>query len=304
MLEEGLYQLFPEEVSDHEFIPLISAEDEDAMDKEETPEVLPILPLRNTVLFPGVVIPITVGRDKSIRLIQESNKGNKIIGVVAQRNPELDEPSFEDLYMIGTQASIIRMLKMPDGNTTVILQGKKRFSIKGLVATEPYFKAQVEEYPELNRDDSNKEQQALFESIKDQALRVIQISPEIPSEASVAIKNINGLSFLTNFISSNMKANVEQKQTMLEVADLLERARMVYEHLAKEIQMLEMKNEIHKRCILTFPSSKENISYNNKSSKFKKNWELIPSKKRLKISEPELLPNSGLKMSLRCFLKS
>lgn len=247
MLEEGLYQLFPEEVSDHEFIPLISAEDEDAMDKEETPEVLPILPLRNTVLFPGVVIPITVGRDKSIRLIQEANKGNKIIGVVAQRNPDLDEPSFEDLYMIGTQASIIRMLKMPDGNTTVILQGKKRFSIKGLVATEPYFKAQVEEYPELNRDDSNKEQQALFESIKDQALRVIQISPEIPSEASVAIKNINGLSFLTNFISSNMKANVEQKQTMLEVADLLERARMVYEHLAKEIQMLEMKNEIHKK---------------------------------------------------------
>lgn len=247
MLEEGLYQLFPEEVSDHEFIPLISAEDEDAMDKEETPEVLPILPLRNTVLFPGVVIPITVGRDKSIRLIQEANKGNKIIGVVAQRNPDLDEPSFEDLYMIGTQASIIRMLKMPDGNTTVILQGKKRFSIKGLVATEPYFKAQVEEYPELNRDDSNKEQQALFESIKDQALRVIQISPEIPSEASVAIKNINGLSFLTNFISSNMKANVEQKQTMLEVADLLERARMVYEHLVKEIQMLEMKNEIHKK---------------------------------------------------------
>jgi len=247
MIEEGLYQLFPEEVSDHEFIPLISAEDEDAMDKEETPEVLPILPLRNTVLFPGVVIPITVGRDKSIRLIQEANKGNKIIGVVAQRNPDLDEPSFEDLYMIGTQASIIRMLKMPDGNTTVILQGKKRFFIKGMVATEPYFKAQVEEYPELNRDDSNKEQQALFESIKDQALRVIQISPEIPSEASVAIKNINGLSFLTNFISSNMKANVEQKQTMLEVADLLERARMVYEHLAKEIQMLEMKNEIHKK---------------------------------------------------------
>lgn len=247
MKEEGLYQLFPEEISDHEFIPLITAEDEDAMDREETPEVLPILPLRNTVLFPGVVIPITVGRDKSIKLIQEANKGNKVIGVVAQRNPDLDEPSFEDLFTIGTQASIIRMLKMPDGNTTVILQGKKRFSIEGMVATEPYFKAQVKEYPELNRDDSNKEQQALFESIKEQALKVIQISPEIPSEASVAIKNINGLSFLTNFISSNMKANVDQKQTMLEVADLLERARMVFEHLAKEIQMLEMKNEIHKK---------------------------------------------------------
>ena len=247
MTEDALYQLFPEEMSDHEFIPLISAEDEDTMDKEETPEVLPILPLRNTVLFPGVVIPITVGRDKSIRLIQEANKGNKVIGVVAQRNPDLDEPGFDDLYTIGTQATIIRMLKMPDGNTTVILQGKKRFVIKGMVAMDPYFKAQVEEYPELNRDDANKEQQALFESIKDQALRVIQISPEIPSEASVAIKNINGLSFLTNFISSNMKANVEQKQAMLEVADLRERAQMVMEHLAKEIQMLEMKNEIHKK---------------------------------------------------------
>ncbi len=212
MKEEGLFQLFPEEMSDHEFIPLITAEDEDAMDKEETPEVLPILPLRNTVLFPGVVIPITVGRDKSIKLIQEANKGNKTIGVVAQRNPDLDEPGFDDLFTIGTQATIIRMLKMPDGNTTVILQGKKRFSIQGMVATDPYFKAQVTEYPELNKDDHNKEQQALFESIKEQALKVIQISPEIPSEASVAIKNINGLSFLTNFISSNMKANVEQKQ--------------------------------------------------------------------------------------------
>jgi ATP-dependent Lon protease len=246
-MEDNFFNLTPEDLADHEFIPLISAEDEDAMDKEETPEVLPILPLRNTVLFPGVVIPITVGRDKSIRLIQEANKGQKTIGVVAQRNPDIDEPTFEDLYTIGTQAKIIRMLKMPDGNTTVILQGKKRFEIQGVVAFDPYFKAQVKEFPELNRDDSNKEQQALYESIKEQALKVIQISPEIPSEASVAIKNINSLSFLTNFISSNMKAQVEQKQSMLEVADLQERSRMVLEHLAREIQMLEMKNEIHKK---------------------------------------------------------
>ncbi len=246
-MEDNFFSLMSEDLADHEFIPLISAEDEDAMDKEETPEVLPILPLRNTVLFPGVVIPITVGRDKSIRLIQEANKGQKTIGVVAQRNPDIDEPSFEDLFTIGTQAKIIRMLKMPDGNTTVILQGKKRFEIQGVVAVEPYYKAQVREFPELNRDDSNKEQQALFESIKEQALKVIQISPEIPSEASVAIKNINSLSFLTNFISSNMKAHVDQKQAMLEVADLQERSSMVLEHLAKEIQMLEMKNEIHKK---------------------------------------------------------
>ena len=246
-MEDNFFNLIPEDLADHEFIPLISAEDEDAMDREETPEVLPILPLRNTVLFPGVVIPITVGRDKSIRLIQEANKGQKTIGVVAQRNPDIDEPTFEDLFTIGTQAKIIRMLKMPDGNTTVILQGKKRFEIQGVVSLEPYYKAQVREFPELNRDDSNKEQQALFESMKEQALKVIQISPEIPSEASVAIKNINSLSFLTNFISSNMKAHVEQKQSMLEVADLQERSRLVLEHLSKEIQMLEMKNEIHKK---------------------------------------------------------
>ncbi len=246
-MEDNFFNLTAEDLADHEFIPLITPEDEDAMDREETPEVLPILPLRNTVLFPGVVIPITVGRDKSIRLIQEANKGQKTIGVVAQRNPDIDEPTFDDLYTIGTQATIVRMLKMPDGNTTVILQGKKRFEIVGAVSFDPYFKAQVKGFPEINRDDANKQQQALFESIKDQALKVIQISPEIPSEASVAIKNINSLSFLTNFISSNMKANVEQKQKMLEVADLQERSQMVMEHLAKEIQMLEMKNEIHKK---------------------------------------------------------
>jgi len=129
------------EVEDHEYIPLITPEDEEQMDNEHTPEVLPLLPLRNTVLFPGVVIPITVGRDKSIRLVQEANKGNKIIGVVAQKNPDIEEPSFDDLQRIGTQATIMRMLRMPDGSTTVILQGKKRFEITGMVTTEPYFTA-------------------------------------------------------------------------------------------------------------------------------------------------------------------
>jgi ATP-dependent Lon protease len=142
---------------------LITAEDEDAMDKEETPAVLPILPLRNTVLFPGVVIPITVGRDKSIRLIQDANKGKKTIGVVAQINPDIDEPGFDDLYRIGTQATIIKMLKMPDGNTTVILQGKKRFEIQGMVSLDPYFKAQVIEFPEVNRDDASKDQFHIFQ---------------------------------------------------------------------------------------------------------------------------------------------
>ncbi len=147
MSEKNEYYFNDQEVPDHEYIPLISAEDEEQMDKVHTPEVLPLLPLRNTVLFPGVVIPITVGRDKSIKLVQEANKGSKIIGVVSQVNPDTDEPSFEDLHRIGTQATIMRMLRMPDGSTTVILQGKKRFEITGLVDTEPYFTAQVIDFP-------------------------------------------------------------------------------------------------------------------------------------------------------------
>ncbi|MFN6380454.1 MAG: endopeptidase La [Flavobacteriales bacterium] len=247
LIEEDFLGFTGDEEQDHEFIPLISAEDEDQMDKEHTPEILPILPLRNTVLFPGVVIPITVGRDKSIKLVQEANKGNKTIGVVAQKDGDIDEPNFEDIYTFGTQATIMKMLRMPDGNTTVIIQGKKRFEIKGLVDTEPYFKAQVQEYPEINKNEQSKEQQALFESLREHAVRITQISPEIPSEAAVALKNITGLSFLTNFISSNMKSSVHEKQALLEIADLEERAKKVLEHLGKELQLAEMKNEIQKK---------------------------------------------------------
>ena len=246
-MENWKNYLSDHEVEDHEYIPLITPEDEEQMDNEHTPEVLPLLPLRNTVLFPGVVIPITVGRDKSIRLVQEANKGNKIIGVVAQKNPDIEEPSFDDLQRIGTQATIMRMLRMPDGSTTVILQGKKRFEITGMVTTEPYFTAQVKVYPEKNRNNESKEQQALFESLKDISLKIIQLSPDIPNEASMAIKNISGLSFLTNFISSNMKVETSEKQHLLEIADLGKRASKVLELLNKELQMLEMKNEIQKK---------------------------------------------------------
>lgn len=241
------YQLSDEEVQDHEYIPLISAEDEEKIGKEDTPEVLPILPLRNTVLFPGVVIPITVGRDKSIKLVHEANKGDKLVGVVSQVNPDTDNPSFGDLHTIGTQASIMRLLKMPDGSTTVILQGQKRFQITGLVSEEPYFKAQVADFPETNRNDASKEQQALFESLKEASLKITELNPEIPSEASIAIKNIQGLSFLTNFISSNMKIPTAEKQTLLELADLAERASRALEFLNRELQMLEMKNEIQRK---------------------------------------------------------
>jgi len=248
--DENIFLSLGEEddnIQDHEFIPILSAEEEDQMDNLHTPEVLPILPLKNTVLFPGVVIPITVGRDKSIRLVNEANKGKKTIGVVTQINSDIEEPMFGDLFRIGTQASIMRMLKMPDGTTTVILQGKKRFEITGTVSTDPYLTAQVKDYPETNKDVKSKEQKALFESLKEIALKIIHTSPEIPNEAGAAIKNINGLSFLTNFIASNMRVSTADKQTLLEIADLPERAKKALEHLNKELQMLEMKNEIQKK---------------------------------------------------------
>ncbi len=229
-----------------EFFPLMSSEDEEEMNNEQTPEVLPILPLRNTVLFPGVVIPITVGRDKSIKLIKDANKGNKIIGVVAQKDTSIEDPAYEQLNKVGTMALIIKVLQMPDGNTTVIIQGKKRFLLKEQVQTEPYIKATIEAFKETKATE-NKEFKAMVSSVKDMAMNIIQLSPNIPTEASIAIKNIESTSFLINFISSNMNAAMAVKQHMLEVANLHERARMVLEHLTVDLQMLELKNQIQSK---------------------------------------------------------
>jgi ATP-dependent Lon protease len=231
---------------DSEFFPLMSSEDEEEMNNEEVPSILPILPLRNTVLFPGVVMPITVGRDKSIRLIREANKKDRMIGVVSQQDVNIEDPVFNQLNRVGTTALIIKMLKMPDGNTTVILQGKKRFVLQDEVQSEPYIKATIEPFVEI-RPTENKEFKALVSSIKDMAMNIIQLSPNIPSEAGIAIRNIESTSFLINFISSNMNADMTAKQKMLETADLRERAKMVLEHLTTEIQMLELKNQIQSR---------------------------------------------------------
>jgi len=232
---------------DSEFIPLITSEDEEAMDAVDLPEILPILPLRNNVLFPGVVIPITVGRDKSIRLIQEANKGNKIIGVVAQRNQDEETPEFGDLNKVGTMAQILRLLKMPDGTTTVIIQGKKRFEWIEEVQSEPYLKATAKFLPEVKPVKDDREFDAMYESMKDMALQIIRDSPNIPSEAAFAIKNIESPTFLVNFISSNMNADVEKKQIMLEELDIKKRAQLVLEHLSFEIQLLDMRNQIHEK---------------------------------------------------------
>jgi ATP-dependent Lon protease len=233
--------------SDAEFIPLITAEEEENVNNQKFPSELPILPLRNNVLFPGVVIPITVGRDKSIKLIQEANKGNKIIGVVSQKNQEEESPEFEDLNKIGTVAQIVRMLKMPDGSTTVIIQGKRRFQIIQPLRTEPYMLATVKIIKEKRIDKNDKELDIIFKSIKDLALQIIRDSPNIPSEAQFAIGNIDSPTFLVNFISSNMNADVSKKQEMLEELDMKKRVMMVLEHLTLEAQMLEMRNEIQNK---------------------------------------------------------
>ena len=232
---------------DTEFIPLLSSEDEDQMNSEKVPDKLSILPLRNTVLFPGVVIPITVGRDKSINLIKDAYKGDKIIGVVAQKNDSVEDPTAEDLNKIGTVAQIIKMLRMPDGNTTVIIQGKKRFELKEINQTQPYMKASITAFSENRPKKDDKEFDALVSSLKDLALQIVKQSPHIPSEAGFALKNIESPSFLINFISSNMNAPVEEKQKMLEVVDLKERATMVLSNLTKELQMLELKNQIQSK---------------------------------------------------------
>ncbi|WP_121809173.1 endopeptidase La [Mucilaginibacter kameinonensis] len=228
---------------DSEFFPLMSSEDEEEMNNEELPDVMPILPLRNTVLFPGVVIPITVGRDKSIKLIRDANKGSRMIGVVSQQDVGIEDPTFNQLNKVGTIALIIKMLQMPDGNTTVIIQGKKRFYLKEEVQSEPYIKATVEPFHEI-KGKEDKEFKAMVSSIKDMAMNIIQLSPNIPSEAGIAIRNIESTSFLINFISSNMNADMSAKQHLLEIANLRERANLVLEHLTLDLQMLELKNQI------------------------------------------------------------
>ena len=233
--------------TDTEFIPLISPEDEDRMNLEEVPDKLPILPLRNNVLFPGVVIPITLGRDKSIKLIQDAYKGNKIIGVVSQIDSNVEEPQYVDLFKIGTVAQIIRMLKMPDGSSTIIIQGKKRLKLVEELSTEPYLVAKIDEFEEKRLKKMSKESLALFDSLKDLALNIIKNSPNIPSEAAFAIKNIESPNFLVNFISSHMNAEVDQKQKMLEEPDIHKRAQLLMKHLNKELQMLELKNDIQTR---------------------------------------------------------
>jgi ATP-dependent Lon protease len=232
---------------DAELIPLMTPEDEEQINKEEIPEELPILPLRNTVLFPGVVIPITAGRDKSIQLIKDANAGNKTIGVVSQKTEGVEDPSIDDVHKTGTVARIMKMLKMPDGNITVIIQGQKRFEINAVTQEEPYLKATTKKVEEDRSQIKEPEFDAIIDSIKAMALNIIKINPSLPSEASFAIKNIESSPFLINFVSSNMNLSVAEKQELLKVNNLKERALLTLKFMTKELQKLELRQDIQSK---------------------------------------------------------
>ena len=230
-----------------ELIPLLTSEDEELLEKENLPDTIPILPLRNTVLFPGVVIPITASRDKAIELINDANKSDKKIGVVAQIDKNIDDPKPIDLYKIGTVAKILRVLKMPDGNITVIIQGKKRFKIDKFLNKKPYLTASIQNIKEDSKLKKSKEFNLIIESIKDLALKIINENPGIPTEASFAIKNIQGPSFLINFVSSNMNLKVTDKQHVLSLSSIEKRAMTCLKFLNVEYKKLELKNDIQSR---------------------------------------------------------
>lgn len=242
--EENIFELSDIINSETEFIPLLSQEEEKIINAEKIPKTLPILPLRNTVLFPGVVIPITIGRDKSIQLVRESYNSDRIIGIVSQKDQKIEDPKASDLFRIGTVANLLKILQMPDGNTTVIIQGKKRFRLDKVILEKPYFRATVSNYEDSNKTIRDKNFHALISTLKDLAIQIIKLSPNIPSDAAFAITNIESPEFLINFVSSSLNIDLIEKQKLLEITELDIKANTVLEALSKELQMLELKNQI------------------------------------------------------------
>ena len=230
-----------------ELIPLMTSDDEEAINKEKLPKSLSILPLKNTVLFPGVVIPITATRNKSVKLIKAANKGDKLIGVVSQINNKVSDPKIGDINNIGTVAKILRVLQMPDGNLTIIIQGKKRFKIEKILSEKPFIKADICEINEIKPQKNDKKYNATIDSIKDLALKIIDENPNIPSEASIAIKNIHSNTFLVNFVSSNMNISVSDKYKILETDSHQNRAIECLKYMNIEFQKLSLKNDIQSK---------------------------------------------------------
>ncbi len=236
---------FPIEDDDSgEVIQLVATEEGSTLNEENLPDQLPVLPIKNTVLFPGVVIPITVGRKKSVKLVKKAYKKERIIGVVAQNNVKAEDPKVKDIYKVGTVAKILKMLVLPDGNTTIIIQGQRRFQIDEIVSTTPYMEATYKLLPDKELGSKNKEANAIAQSLKDAAYKIMNLNPEIPKEAQIALENIESNSFLTHFLSSNLNAEVSDKQMLLEIDDPIKRSEELLKLMMKEIQMLELKQEI------------------------------------------------------------
>jgi ATP-dependent Lon protease len=240
--------LFSTEIEDHDdFIPILVDGDDADLSAIEVPAILPILPLRNTVLFPGVVMPITVGRQKSLLLIREAYSGNKLIGTIAQKDGQIEDPDPVDLFQVGTMAEILKILEMPDGSTSVIIQGKRRFRLKGIIETSPYLKATVQVLDDILPNTNMHEFGALVDSLKDLALKIVKSSGNIPPEAQFAVKNIENATFLINFICNNTDLNAIEKQEMLELDDLRERSTKLLTYLVREVQLIDLKKDIQKK---------------------------------------------------------
>jgi ATP-dependent Lon protease len=243
----GLGNLFSGIVQDDsDFIPIIADGDDADLKNTEIPDVLPVLPLRNTVLFPGVVLPINVGRKKSLKLIQDVYRGSRLLGTLAQKDYTIDDPSVDDLFSVGTVAEILKILEMPDGSTSVIIQGKRRYAVREFIAREPYYKASVEALNDISPQNDT-EFNAIVGSLKDLSIKIAQFSANIPPEATFAVKNIENSTFLINFICSNTDLHVEAKQNLLEIESLKERGVQAISYLVKEVQMLELKQDIQKK---------------------------------------------------------
>ncbi len=237
--------------SDAEFIPIVSDEDESDVTDFEVPELLPLLPLRNTVLFPGVIVPISLGRDLSLKLVRDAQKSDGLFGALAQIESDVEEPQIEDLYQIGTIAKVIKLLEMPDGSTSAIIQGKARFEVEEVIETEPYLKAKVNTLEDIKpEEDTTRDYEALVSSLKDLSLRIIKYSTNLPPEASFAVKNIDNSTFLINFICSNTDISVKEKQSLLKIDELKERGMKLLEYLTREVQLLELKNDIQSKVKL------------------------------------------------------
>ena len=240
----GLHELIDE---GREIIPVLSDGDDQELEEVQIPGSVPLLPLRNTVLFPGVVIPIAVGRSKSVQLVRDAYRGDKLVAAVAQLDAEVDDPGVRDLNVVGTLGHVVKLLEMPDGTTTAIIQGRKRVSIENIIQTTPYMTAQVRAMPEPRGVEDEKDFEVIIGSLKDLSVKIVKLNPNISPEATFAVRNIENSAYLINYISANTEINVNDKQKLLEAVSIRERGLRLLEHLVREIQLLELKNELQSK---------------------------------------------------------